>query len=463
MGTAVAFLSDGKTLASGSHDGSMQLWEIGTGKLLRETKGQKNPDPSNLDGGCFFSTNKKTFIAATRDWNIRVCEVGSGDVKLQFKPEGIQFGSPSAVSPDGKTLVIGDTDSIVHLIDTGTGKETRGFQAPIGTPEGKWRGHRRWAGLRWSAFSPDGRYLTTVGIWSMHLWDLSTGKLIHHIKDSSGAVVFSPDGKYLACGNDGAIRLYKIGTGKEVRRFEQHAGWIRTIAFSPDGKKLGTCETPYTVSLWDVNTGKRIHHFPGHQAEVQTRRDEVRFWRADTGRLVRSFPIIVDDGHYPCYALSADGKTFAAPADNWGQGEGGIRLWDTISGQLIVHLKGQRFINALAFSPDNRTLASAGGDTTILLWDLSEARLVGLWDKLAAINEEAGRAKKKLLATHGQAVRFLSERLRRVAALEARTAGLISDLDSDSFKVRQKAMRDLENRPLMVIRSRPVRCPAVHQ
>jgi hypothetical protein len=169
--------------------------------------------------------------------------------------------------------------------------------------------------------------------------------------------------------------------------------------------------------------------------------NEIRFWDADNGRLLRSFQISGRDGPYPFYALSPDGKTFAAPGDTGG---GGLRLWDTISGRLLVHLKRPWYVTALAFSPDSKTLASGNWDTTVLLWDLSQIRLQSLWAKLAAGNDETARAIKRIEATPEKRVAFVKEALLRLATLERRVAVLITDLDNDSFKVRENASRNLE-------------------
>jgi hypothetical protein len=102
-------------------------------------------------------------------------------------------------------------------------------------------------------------------------------------------------------------------------------------------------------------------------------------------------------------------------------------------------------------------LASAGQDTTVLVWDvarytrrqrapvrLGADELRKAWEDLGG---DAGKAYRAIgaLAASEQAVPFLAERVRPVAAPDARrVAKLLTELEDKRFQVRERASRELE-------------------
>jgi WD40 repeat protein len=170
-----------------------------------------------------------------------------------------------------------------------------------------------------------------------------------------------------------------------VRQFERRAGSsgflfsVLALVFSADGKTLAAAES-YTISLWDVATGKRRPDHPGHASPVQSlafsptgtslasgeaEDDTLLVWNLATRKPQHAF-----SGHFPgllSLAYSPDGKILAS-GDGYERGSSGvletkIRLWDLARRRLMrecfAHLNS---VQSLAFSPDGQTLASAGRD-----------------------------------------------------------------------------------------------------
>src|SRR5262249_2936507 len=84
------------------------------------------------------------------------------------------------------------------------------------------------------------------------------------------SVVFSPDGKIVASmGDDHAIRLWEVSTGNEICTCPGHSVAIYALAFSPDGQTLAAACYGGEVPMWQVASGKEIHRFrTGHGGEV---------------------------------------------------------------------------------------------------------------------------------------------------------------------------------------------------
>src|SRR5262249_40508706 len=182
---------------------------------------------------------------------------------------------------------------------------------------------------------------------------------------------FSPDGKHLAsyCA-DGTIRLWESATWKEVGRFKGHTGPIGHLAFAADGATLISLGGP----LPELGTppGKA----PGNE-------DSLHCWDVATGRERLRAP----GPQVGAYAVSPDGKTLAStdPAKTSSPfRDFAVSLWDLATGNFVRRLQvpvGSQ-VTSLAFSPDGKTLASAGlnragVNTPISLWDLTTGKELG--------------------------------------------------------------------------------------
>ena len=361
----VSFSPDGLTLASGSLDGTIHLWEVATGVLLRTFTG--------LPRGVLsvsFSPDGQTLAGGSWGRIIRLWEVATGK-SLHTLVGHTGFVLSVSFSPDGQTLASGSEDRTVRLWEVATGK-------PLHTLEG----HTRSV---WSvSFSPDGLTLAS-GSWdgTIRLWEVATGTYLRRLKshtDGVYSVSFSPDGQMLASsGVDGTVRLWEVNTGEHLHTFEGHVRRVLSVSFSPDGRALASGSWDGTVHLWEVATGVPLRTIVGHEysvrgvsfspdGEILARAGDdgtVRLWEVGTDK-----PLHTLGGHIygvSSISFSPDGQTLAS-----GSGNGTIHLWEVATGVPLRTFKGHtRSVWSVSFSPNGLTLASASADGTTRLWEVA--------------------------------------------------------------------------------------------
>ena len=141
--------------------------------------------------------------------------------------------------------------------------------------------------------------------------------------------------------------------------------------FSPDGKTLaagGTFEGAAQLILWDLASG---------QKRALTRKPEINPSFPLPPEDVRRRYFLVGLGRISSVAFSPDSKMVAAGfgmSYDSGDGETVSRLWDATTGEERASLSGHRdAVNAVAFSPDGKTLATGSSDSTMRLWDRTRA------------------------------------------------------------------------------------------
>lgn len=285
--SALAFSPDGETLASGSHDRDVRLWNADTGKLRKSY-----PHKSSVTSVAYDRSGSRlavgTMSVADRRGTVILRRAGSMEVERVLTGPKL-WAAGLAFHPDGKTLAGGSWDRKVRLWDAGSGE-----------PRETLSGH----------------------------------------KDAVAATAFHPGGGILASASgDGTVRLWDPDDGKPLRTLAGHTEWVSDIAFDRTGQVLASVSHDGTARLWNPDTGELLRKLKGQRGELSSvafrpaggglatgGQDDVRLWSPETGRLLRTFD---HPGAVLALAFSPDGKTLATAGE-----DRRIRLWNPATGEL---------------------------------------------------------------------------------------------------------------------------------
>ena len=302
---SVAYSPDGTTLAGGSSDSTVQLWDAVSGAPKATLTGHTGAVTSVA-----YSPDGATLATGSRDSTVWLRDAVSGAPKATLTGH-TGYVNSVAYSPDGTTLASGSSDSTVRLWD-----------AVSGAPKATLTGHTD--AVNSVAYSPDGATLATrSGNHTVRLWDAVSGAPKATLTGHTGSVysvAYSPDGTTLATGSsDSTVWLWDAVSGTHKATLTGHTGAVYSVAYSPDGTTLATVSRDGTVWLWDAVSGTHKATLTGHATAVNS------------------------------VAYSPDGTTLATVSR-----DGTVRLWElpdtrvritpspvespAIGGQLIVNV-----------------------------------------------------------------------------------------------------------------------------
>jgi WD40 repeat protein len=417
----VAFSPDGTTLVTASSGGGAVFWTVPAGQQI----GKALPGPGGMFQYAAFSPDGK--VLATTDqtgtvtlWNVATRQQVGAPLTASNSPvDAIAF------SPRREILATADADGTARLWDVAIWRQIGSSSAVTG----------RGGFVSAVAFRRDGIILATAASdGALRLWDVASQRPIGALVPGRAggvttSVAFSPDGKVVAAAVGGTIRLWQLATRRAMSPPLQIGtrNQVDAMTFSPDGQTLAT-PIGGTVRLWDAATGRRIGTLlsprPGFSKSVNALAfsadgstiaaaslQTARLWNVATHRQISAFrigpPATTENESFKTVnsvAFSPGGRILAAAIG------GAVRLWDMTTGQQIgpplTPGTNARFVDALAFNPDGKTLATAVHGGSVILWDLAARQHIGVplsvaTSRFAAVNLLVFSPDGKTLATEG--------------------------------------------------------------
>ncbi len=297
-----------------------------------------------------------------------------------------------AFSPDGKLLADVRDDGSTQITDLANNKDPV-FVEPddepaariqAGNPEDESEDNDAAVSV---AFNASGTLLASGGRdGTAHVWALPGGREVLRISHGSpiSQVAFHPSaGLLVTATDDGHVRIFDVARATVLADFKCE-GKIAAVSFSPGGEVIAALSTDGEVSIFDAVRQKRIRTMEGGEAgfnlafskdgkRLATSNGDFAFvWDVATGRqLIQATHAPASETLTPQQwiydaAISADGKLLAYAA----RGDSVAHVWNVETGRLVLSLKHDSAVAAVAFSGDGTKLATGAYDGTARVWEL---------------------------------------------------------------------------------------------
>jgi WD40 repeat protein len=404
----VAYSPDGQSLAAGTANGQVHVWNTTTHRsALTITLGGE----ADWVYGLAYSPDGR-WLATGSNRPIQIWDTSTGELMDTLSGHTQRVYSLD-YSPDGRFLASGSHDTTVRVWDGLTG-------APVITLTG------HTGAVRGLDYSPDG-HLIASGSWdkTVRVWEISatpggvlTATTIVTLTAHTGgvnSVAFSPDGRYLASGSsDQTIRLWDLIEEQAVMTWVGHDDQIISLAFSADSRYLISGSSDATVRIWDAAMRQKeaVGVLTGHSGVVNgvaysplgrflasgSANGTVRIWDSEPPPGVRLATLTGHKNTVNNLAYSPDGRFLAS-----GSSDGMVRIWSTSTGETVMTLPVGSTVWGVTYSADGRHLVTCSGDKLARIWDVSpgtEAKVVmTLRGHTKTVNVAAYSPDGRLLAT----------------------------------------------------------------
>jgi WD40 repeat protein len=399
---AVAFSHDGRVLASGGDDGIV-LWDVARrtrlGTMARSQQGSPITSVAfSRDGLMLASTSEFSYVSEEGGeavvWDVarraRLGTVSPGPSRVG-RAEKVYFTNV-VFHADGRTLIGATDEGRVVLWDTARRTRSGLLTIDVGDDTSSVALDRNGRTL---AFLP----ATDVAVY---LFDMArrTPKWTFSHTGEIRSIALSPDGKTLAVG--GADNTVTLSDVMHPGALAGHAEWLAAFALSPDGRTLATGGGDKKIVLWDVarrtprgppltghigspstlafsHDGRVLASADGPLEKAPSPRQTNHIILWDPNRRIQRDRIVAGHGNtfVASMAFSPDDRILASSTIKWTADatvdrtvNGTIILWDATQGSRLATLRGLNGpVAGMVFSPDGRTLAVASDDIT--LWDVA--------------------------------------------------------------------------------------------
>ena len=425
--TSYAVTQDENQVISGSSEGSINIWSIENGKLLKTIKGHEDPIESLI-----VTTDGEKIISGSGNKNLKAWDFESGNLLHTFN-NATGLGHPVVITPDGSRLISNPAGSIMKVWDLESGEllltldggwyglssiaiTANGnraiacsasfipYEALFGDENSDpkdlvqvWdlrkgeliltlAGHQSW--VTKVELTPDeSKAITSSCDNTIRVWDLDSGNLIHILQGHERDVVdiaISNDGNHLVSGSlDETLKVWDLESGEMLQTIDGHGDAVDIVSFSPDDTKILSASRDKTIKIWDVSSGKHLHTLEGHQHWI------------DKMEITREGSLILSHGYETIRIWNLEKGEKTTKPNVLENAISNLKRWNIHSQALIYTLKDHtEGLDAIEITPDGSRAVSVCSDQTIKIWDIKKGQIlhtikgIKIWNRAVALSPD---------------------------------------------------------------------------